>query len=916
MRHWSQLATRNWRSKRLRTLGAVLAIALGVGAVVWVTCCYESVRQTIAQWAGGYVGATHIIIESPLGKYDQIPQRLVSVLREAAGVREVIPRLVQRLGAVALPNARKDDPVVRARGWDKTTPQIDLHGVDLASELMQREVAAGLVAGRPLRPDDRFACVLDAAFAAECGAGVGDVLLVWRDWNNEGPTELEIVGLAKRRRIARFQKGVAYLGLPILQLISGKQALITSAEVLLQDGSRENIERMAAPIRAAVRRVAPSAIIKGVEQRMRQIEAAQSQQQFVLVLLSCVAMLTALFIILSTLSMGMIERISQLGLMRCIGLTRMQLAWLVLLEVVPLGVIGIIAGVPIGLALTYLTVWLVPDYVGAVAISWNGVLLAAAAGLVTTILAALLPAFAAVTVSPLEAARPRARRPRRFALLLTALLAAVLLAVQHFAVVQQLQRSIRFVQGASLAVVLLYIGYALAAPLAVWLIGSPAIVLVARSLAVRTRLLADQVGHAIWRSAGICCGLMVGLSLIVGLVTFNRSIQSGWQFPSQFPEAYIWSFEQLRADARARLERVPGIGTFTVANAINVIVEERPVFMEQVLLSVTWFLGIEPDSFFDLVRMEFVEGNARSARELLKEGGYVLVADDFCRARNKHLGDEVKVFMRQRVHTFRIAGVVQSPALDIAAGYFQAQSELNTVASGSVMGTNADLKRCFDVSGTKMVLLNFDLPPHSVPPDWKPPGGGNGVDDSADDHADAATRERQWQRWREAQVLRDARAALDAPQAFAGTARELKDEIDRELTRMTTLLTAVPGVAMLVAAIGVANLMTANVLARARQLAILRAVGATRGLILRLVVGEALLLGVLGSALGLALGFHLAIDTTTLVDRMWGFRVTPDVPWDMIALAVALTLSLCILAGTLPARHAARTNIVDALHVA
>ena len=56
---------------------------------------------------------------------------------------------------------------------------------------------------------------------------------------------------------------------------------------------------------------------------------AQDQQQVVLVLLSCMALLTALFIILSTLSMGMIERISQLGLLRCVGMTRIQLAGLV-----------------------------------------------------------------------------------------------------------------------------------------------------------------------------------------------------------------------------------------------------------------------------------------------------------------------------------------------------------------------------------------------------------------------------------------------------------------------------------------------------------------------------------------------------------------------------------------------------------
>ena len=62
MRHWSQLATRNWRAKPVRTIGALFAIALGTGAVVWVTCCYESVRKATEEWTSDYVGNSSINI--------------------------------------------------------------------------------------------------------------------------------------------------------------------------------------------------------------------------------------------------------------------------------------------------------------------------------------------------------------------------------------------------------------------------------------------------------------------------------------------------------------------------------------------------------------------------------------------------------------------------------------------------------------------------------------------------------------------------------------------------------------------------------------------------------------------------------------------------------------------------------------
>ena len=237
-------------------------------------------------------------------------------------------------------------------------------------------------------------------------------------------------------------------------------------------------------------------------------------------------------------------------------------------------------------------------------------------------------------------------------------------------------------------------------------------------------------------------------------------------------------------------------------------------------------------------------------------------------------------------------------------------------ATGSVIGTNADMKRFFHVGGYKLILLDFDLPPSEVPADWTPPpssaSAGRPTDDYFNERLSLASR---WQFYRETKLLEDLRDRIGAHQAFYGTARELKDEIDSELTKITYLLTAVPVVALLVAAIGVANLMTANVASRARQIAIMRAVGATRGVILRLVIGEALVLGLLGSILGLGLGMHLAWNTTILTDRMWGFDVPFQVPWVFVGAAIALTVSLCIIAGIVPARHASRTNIIDALHV-
>lgn len=928
MRHWLQVATRNWRVKRIRTAGAVLAIALGTAAVVWVTCCYESVRQTVTQWAEGYIGASHITIQSPLGKYDVLPQRLVDKIAAVAGVRDVAPLLVQRLAAATVGRTEWEAAGRDPAGRQPSMLDLDVHGIDLAHELAVRDWYRVLRAGRMLRPDDTYACVLEASVAEEEGVGVGDMLLLWgRNDPREPPAALEIVGIIERRRIARFLKGVALVRLPVLQELCVKPALVNEIAVVLDDPSPARLQSVGRALQAVTR--GENVLMRSAAARQAQIALAQSQQEAVLILLSCVAMLTALFIILSTLSMGMVERIAQLGLLRCIGTTGWQLVGLTMAEVLPLGVLGVLAGIPIGLGLTALTVWLVPEYVGTFTVSPRGIGLATAAGLLTTLVGAALPALAAATVSPLEATRPRARQAGTAVLLVAFGLGLAALAVQAYIMGHRLQRDLQFVRWSVSAVVLLYLFYALAAPLLVRVAGRVAVPVTAALTAVRLRLLQDQIGHAVWRSAGIVCGLMVGLSLIVGLIVFNESFRSGWQFPKQFPEAYVWSFDQIEGDVPALVAGVPGVRQATAANAVNVLVEERPLLMEQVLRSVTWFLGIEPDSFLDLVKLEFLEGDEETARALLKQGGHVLVAADFARTRRKGvrevrdaegnvvIGNTVRVLFNNRWTTFRIAGVIDSPALDIAAAYFQVESESMVVAVGSVVGTNADLRRLFNVDGYKLVLLNFDLPPEPPPPGWPPPPDspeGRWLSHKTFDQR--LPLQRRWDNYREVRVLQDVLRCLRAPKAFYGTARELKDEIDAELTRITYLLTAVPAVALVVAAIGVANLMTANVASRARQLAILRAVGATRGLVLRMVIGETLVLGLLGGLLGLALGMHLAWNVTTMTERMWGYAIRVQVPWPFVAAAVALSIALCIAAAVAPARHAARTNVIDALHVA
>jgi putative ABC transport system permease protein len=107
--------------------------------------------------------------------------------------------------------------------------------------------------------------------------------------------------------------------------------------------------------------------------------------------------------------------------------------------------------------------------------------------------------------------------------------------------------------------------------------------------------------------------------------------------------------------------------------------------------------------------------------------------------------------------------------------------------------------------------------------------------------------------------------------------------------------------------------MAANVASRARQIAVLRAIGVTRNQVSRMVLGEALIVGLIGSGLGLALGLMLARTSNFMTRLLSGFEPAFTVPWKLVGAGAGLATLLCILAALIPARRASRANIVAVL---
>jgi putative ABC transport system permease protein len=114
-------------------------------------------------------------------------------------------------------------------------------------------------------------------------------------------------------------------------------------------------------------------------------------------------------------------------------------------------------------------------------------------------------------------------------------------------------------------------------------------------------------------------------------------------------------------------------------------------------------------------------------------------------------------------------------------------------------------------------------------------------------------------------------------------------------------------VALLVGAVGVANIMIISVLERRSEIGLRRALGATRGQIRGQFLSEAILLGLLGGAVGVALG---AVSTAVYAHTKHWATVIPTEAW---VGGIAASLIIGAVAGLIPALRAARLSPAEAL---
>ncbi len=137
---------------------------------------------------------------------------------------------------------------------------------------------------------------------------------------------------------------------------------------------------------------------------------------------------------------------------------------------------------------------------------------------------------------------------------------------------------------------------------------------------------------------------------------------------------------------------------------------------------------------------------------------------------------------------------------------------------------------------------------------------------------------------------------------------EIMDMVNEATGTFTVLLGSIAAISLLVGGIGIMNIMLVSVTERTREIGLRKAVGARRGDILIQFLAEAVVLSVLGGAIGVGVGVGGAQLISPLLGG-GGALVTGQ----SVALALAVSLGIGIFFGFYPANRAARLNPIDAL---
>jgi putative ABC transport system permease protein len=481
-------------------------------------------------------------------------------------------------------------------------------------------------------------------------------------------------------------------------------------------------------------------------------------------------------------------------------------------------------------------------------------------GVAASALAAVAPAARAATVRPRDAIEHGAVQVQMQSHPLPWTIAgAVCLALSALCYLPALRHSSFVVYGAEIALIL---GVVAMTPLLSLLL-SRALAVVG-ALSIHARLAVDHVRRARQVTTVTVSALAVGVCLAVASASVTRSFKVSAEhvLTESLPadlfirggSHYVGQSGTLMAESMvARAGQTPG-----VAGAAGIRLNPTYLFRGEVIA----LLALDAHTYLQHAQL-ILRGDRASAFAQVEQGTGAIVSENFASHFHVRIGD-----------TLMLDSPTGPVAQKVGAFYLDYLSP-----TGVVLIDRAVYKRRF----LEPLVDSVDV--------FLQPGA------KADD-------------------VRRAIAArfADGEQLLILKNEEVRGDLLHLIDETFLLVYAQEAVAIIVAILGILHALSVSVLERTRELGTLRAQGLTRVELIRVVLVEAALIGIMGSLIGALFGAALAHqNVTVLVAHQTGWRFEFAFAWAaVVTVSLACTLA-ALLAGFLPARRASLLPIAEAL---
>ncbi|HSJ95255.1 MAG TPA: FtsX-like permease family protein, partial [Gaiellaceae bacterium] len=600
-----------------------------------------------------------------------------------------------------------------------------------------------------------------------------------------------------------------------------------------------------------------------VETESEDTSAGLGFLRYFLLAFAAIALFVGSFVIANTLSITIGQRTRELATVRTLGASRRQVLWSVVLEALVVGVLASIVGILLGVGLALglnelLAAAGIELPTSGLVLETRTIVVGLVVGIGITLLASIRPALRATRVPPIAAVREGSvLPPSRFArfglpasLTLTAGAVALLLVGSLGDGLSTAPRLLAI----GLGVILLFVGIALVAPRLVRPLASALGWPGTRIAGAAGRLARANAMRNPARTASTASALMIGLALVTLVAILAQGLRS--TFVDSVDELFVADYAVVAEGGFNPL--TPEVEeALAQAPGVEAVSGVRSgsgrIAGEDVGVSAV------PGNIAETVAIRWDEGSDAVPGALGEDGAFV--TREFADERDLELGSPLEIETPTgETLALAVEGIWEEPK------------------GGSPFGQVAVSHEAFDPV--------FPEPRN----DFTFVNVAGGI--TADAEAGLET------------------ALADFPDAKVQTRDEFKDESVASLSRVLNILYVLLALSVVVSLFGLVNTLVLTVFERTRELGMLRAVGMTRRQVRRMIRHESIVTALLGAALGIVIGVFLAaLVTQALGDEGFSFAL----PIGSLVVFVLAAILVGVLAAIMPARRAARLDILEAL---